>query len=423
MKLLIKNGILLDMATPVANIRKTDILINNNIIEKIEDNINENVEKIIDATDKVVMPGLINTHTHAGMSIFRGYKDDKNLMDWLQNAILPAEAKLTPEDIYWGTQLSCLEMIKSGTTTFCDMYFQMQEVIKSVEETGLRAVIGWSVTDDSIRDKYEKTIKYANKYNKENSKIIVYVSLHAGYTCSPDTIKKFLQLAKQLNTGIIIHLAETEDEENIIQNRYNKRPVQYLNDLGVFDVPVVLAHCIYISDDDIKILKNINGGISHNPISNCKLASGICNVIKLRENGLNVGIGTDGQGSTTTLDMFEEMRLCGYLQKVSRKSSTCINAYEILRMATIDGAKVLGLNKEIGSIEQGKKADIIIIDMNKTHLIPNNDICTNLVYSANGQDVETVIIDGKIIMEDKRIPNINQEKIEENTRKIAKRVL
>ena len=423
MKILIKNGFLLDMLSEIPNIRKTDILINNNIIEKIEDNINENVEKVIDANNKVVMPGLINTHTHAGMSIFRGYKDDKNLMDWLENAILPVEAKLTPEDIYWGTQLSCIEMIKSGTTTFCDMYFQMQEVIRSIEETGLRAVVGWSVTDDSIRDKYEKTIKYANIYNKENSRIKIYVSLHSGYTCSPETINKFLELAKQLNTGIIIHLAETQDEEKIIQERYKKRPVQYLNDLGVFNVPVVLAHGIYVSDEDIKILKNVNGGISHNPVSNCKLASGICDVVKLKENGLNVGLGTDGQGSTTTLDMFEEMRLCGYLQKVSKKSSICIKAYDILKMATIDGAKVLGLEKEIGTIEIGKKADIIIVDMNKPHLIPNNDICTNLVYSANGQDVETVIIDGKIIMENRKIPNINQEKIEENTRKIAKRVL
>ena len=317
MKTLITNAYVLDMAQDVANIEKKDILINNNIIERIEENIecNEDCQKI-NAKNMLVMPGLVNTHTHLAMSIFRGYKDDRKLMDWLENAIFPVEDKLEPDDIYWNSYLSCLEMIASGTTTCNDMYFGMNKAIEAIEDAGLRAVVAWCITDNSIKDKPEKTREYAKKYNNKNSRIRVYTSAHAPYSCNPDTIKLCLNLAKELNTGFHIHLSETLDEEKTIRERYNKRGTEYLYDLGVFDVPVVLAHGIYISDSDIDFLKNIKGGISHNPISNCKLSSGICDVVKLRNNGINVGIGTDGIGSTTTLDMFEEMKTAAYLQKI-----------------------------------------------------------------------------------------------------------
>ena len=424
MKTLIKNAVLLDMVENEHNIRKTDILINDKIIEKIDQNIeNLNYENVIDANEMIVMPGLVNTHTHLAMSIFRGYKDDRKLMDWLENAIFPVEDKLRPDDIYWNSYLSCIEMIKSGTTTFNDMYFRMDKTIEAVENSGMRGVIAWSITDDSIRDKIERTREYFYKYNYKDSKIKIYVSAHAPYTCNPETIKLCVDLAKELNTGIHIHLSETTKEEEIISEKYGQTATEYLNDLDLFDVPVVLAHGIYISDSDLEILKNIRGGISHNPISNCKLSSGICNVTKLRKNGINVGIGTDGIGSTSTLDMFEEMKTAAYLQKINTMEPTSINAYEILKMATIEGAKVLGLDDEIGTVEVGKKADLIFIDNNKTHLYPENDICANLVYSANGADVDTVMIDGKIIMQDRKLLDIDEEKVKEKVDKIVKRLL
>ena len=423
MKILIKNTILIDMVSEESNIRKTDILIEDNIIKKISQNIEEKCDKIINAEEMVCMPGLVNTHTHLGMSIFKGYKDDNELMDWLNKVIWPIEDKFTDNEIYWNSYMSSIEMIKSGTTTFNDMYFNMDKVIEVAEQTGQRAVISWSVTDNSIRDKFEKTKEYFNKYNHKDSLIKIYVSAHAGYTCNPETITKCVNLAKELETGIHIHLAETKAEEQIIKERYSKTPTQYLKDLGVFEVPVILAHGIYFSKEDIETLKTIKGGISHNPISNCKLASGICDVTNLKKEGITVAIGTDGAGSTTTLDMFEEMRVTGYLQKVSKLDSTCIKAYDILKMATIEGAKILGLDNEIGTIEEGKKADIILININKTHLYPINDICSNLVYSATGQDVDTVIIDGKIIMQNRQLQNIDEQQVRKEIQKIQQQLM
>lgn len=423
MKTLIKNATLLDMVKDEPNIRKTDILIDENKIVQIQENIEDLEAQIIDAKEKLVMPGFVNTHTHLAMSIFRGYKDDQKLMDWLENAIFPVEEKLRPEDIYWNSFLSCIELIKTGTTTFNDMYFRMDKTIEAVEESGLRGVIAWSITDTSIKDKLTRTREYHEKYNYEDSKIKIYVSAHAPYSCSPDTIQLCVDLAKELNTGMHIHLSETMQEDKIIKERYNKTGTEYLNDLHVFDVPVVLAHGIYISDSDLEILKNIKGGISHNPISNCKLSSGVCDVVKLRKNGINVGLGTDGIGSTTTLDMFEEMKTAAYIQKINTMEPTSIKAYDILKMATIEGARVLGLDNEIGTIEVGKKADIIFINTNKTHLYPENDLCTNLVYSANGADVDTVIVDGKIIMQNRKLLHINEKHVKKNIAKVVKRLL
>ena len=386
MKTLITNAYVLDMVGDVPNIVKQDILINNNIIEKIDKDIqvNEDCEKI-NAKNMLIMPGLVNTHTHAAMSIFRGYKADQKLMDWLENAIFPVEDKLEPDDIYWNSYLSFLEMIKSGTTTCNDMYFGMEKSIEAIEETGMRAVIGWSITDEAINGKLEKTREFAKKYNVDGSRIKIYIAPNSPDSCSPETMELCVKTAKELNTGIHIHLAETLEQDNFIKDRYDKSSTEYLEELGVFDVPVILANGIYLSDEDIEILKkhNLQGGIAHNPISNCKLSSGICDVVNIRKNNITVGLGTDGIGSTTTLDMFEEMKTAAYLQKVNTMKPNAITAYDILKMATIEGAKVLGLDKEIGTIEVGKKADIIFIKTDKIHLCPENDVCANIVYSAN----------------------------------------
>lgn len=426
MRTLVTNAYVLDMVGEVPNIEKKDILIENNIIKKIEKDIDKEIEvdEKINAKNMLVMPGLINTHTHLAMSIFRGYKTDKKLMDWLESAIFPVEDKLKPEDIYWNSYLSCLEMIKSGTTTCNDMYLGMNKTVEAINDTGLRAVVAWCIKDDSIKDKVEQTREYAKRYNTdENGKIRIYVSADAPHTCNPDTIKLCVDLAKELNTGLHIHLAETIDEETKIKSRYDKRSTEYLNDLDVFDVPVVLAHGIYVSDSDIEILKKIKGGISHNPISNCKLSSGICDVVKLRKNGINIGLGTDGIGSTTTMDMFEEMKTAAYLQKVNTMEPSSISAYDILKMATIEGAKVLGMENEIGTLEPGKKADMIFIKTDKLHMCPANDVCANLVYSSNGADVESVMIDGKVIMQNRKMLNLDEKQVMRQVKKIAKRLL
>ena len=424
MKLLLKNARLLDMVGEIPNLKEKDILIEENKIIEISDNIDVNVDKIIDCKKNIVMPGLVNTHTHLAMSVFKGYKDDKKLMDWLQNGVWPVEKNFIDEDFYWNSYQSCLELLKTGTTTCNDMYFNMKDTIRAIEDSKIRAVVSWGITDNSVNDKIEETEKYAEKYNNDNnSKIKVYLSGHAPYTCNPNTIKDIINSAKRINTGLHIHLSETLDEENEIKEKYGKSATEYLNDLGVFDVPVILAHGIHLSSSDIEILQNIKGGISHNPISNCKLASGVCDVVTLRKNGIKVGLGSDGSGSTTTLDMFEEMRVTAYLQKIKHNDSEAIKAYEILKMATIEGAEVLGLQKEIGTIEVGKKADIIIIDTTNLKFFPENDISTILVYSANGDDVLTTIVDGQVLMENRKFLFSDEELVKFHINQNAKRLL
>ena len=424
MKTLITNAFLLDMAGDYANIKQKDILIQDNTIKKIDENINEPIDEIIDANKMLVMPGLINTHTHLAMGIFRGHKTDKKLMDWLEKAIFPVEEKLKPEDIYWNSYFSCLEMIKSGTTTCNDMYFGMNKTIEAIEDTGLRAIVAWCIKDDSIKNKVQKTREYAQKYNtNQNSKIKIWVSADAPHTCNPETIKLCVNLAKELNTGIHIHLSETLDEESKIKIQYHKRSTEYLNDLNVFDVPVVLAHGIYLSDSDIAILKNIKGGISHNPISNDRISTDTCNVEKLRNNGINIGLGTDGINTTATMDMFEEMKASAYLQRNQNEFQDENLAYEILKMATIDGAKVLGMENEIGSIEIGKKADLIFIDKGEFVSLTPNEICSNLVYSSSGADVKSVMIDGKMIMHNKQMLNLNEKYAKNQVKKVIKKLL
>lgn len=419
MKILIKDGIVIDMVNKKPEIK--DILISEDRIEKIGYKIEENADKIINAENKVIMPGLVNCHNHCAMSIFRGHSDDLELQEWLNNAIWPVEEKLTKEEIYYASLLSCIEMIKTGTTTFHDMYFLMEDVAKAVEESGIRALISRTVvTEEEPRTRLKEAEELYLKYNKKaNGRILVNVSLHAPYTCDERTIKKCVELAKKYKMSIHIHLSETEKENKDIKEKYGITPTEYLKKNGVFEVKTILAHCVYLSSNDINIIKKENTGIAHNPISNLKLSSGMANIVKYKENGITVGIGTDGAGSTNTLDMFEEMKVSAYIQKVLNKKSSCINAEDILKMATTDGAKVLGLDKEIGSIEEGKKADIIIINIEKPHIKPINNIYSALVYSAVGQDVETSIVDGKIIMENREIIGIDEKMIMDKCQKIS----
>ena len=418
MRILIKNGYIVSM---VSDIIKGDILIEDNRIKRIG-NIDCEADKIIDATNKIVMPGLINAHTHVAMSLFRGYADEDELMNWLSKKIWPIEDKLTASDVYYASMLSGIEMIKSGTTTFNDHYYFEEETAKMAEQLGLRAILSRCIigeAEEASKRTMEAEELYNNWHNKCDGRIKVCVGIHSPYTCSPDTIRRALVLADRIGTPVHIHYLETKDEVKQMKDTYDMTSTEYLKKAGLFNYHVMLAHGVHVDKESLEILKDISGGIVHNPISNQKLGSGIADVRRLRRNGINVALGTDGQGSTNTLDMFEEIKSAAYLQKVIYNNATAISAEEVMKMATIEGARVLGIDSEVGSLEEGKKADIIIIDTNKPHLCPIHNIYSLLAYSVNGADVETSIIDGKIVMENRNVLNVDENQIIKDCKRIS----
>lgn len=393
-----------------------DIAIEGNVIKEVGLNLTEKYSdyEVIDGKDTLTMPGLINCHTHAAMVLLRSYADDMELMDWLKNAIWPREAHLNADDIYWGTMLAILEMIKSGTTTFADMYFFMDQVARAVEETGIRAslckgMIGVGEKGENDLNVSEELVK--EYHGKADGRINCFLGPHAPYTCPPDYLKRVIELSDKLGVGIHIHLSETLTEVANIEKQYGLRPVQLMESIGLFENRhVVAAHCVALSEKDIEILAKHQVGIAHNPESNMKLASGVAPIPELLRKGALVGIGTDGASSNNNLDMFGEMRSCALLHKVTEMNPTVIPAYSVLEMATINGAKVLGLNN-VGEIKEGNKADLIMIDLHKAHLTPLHDLAANLVYSAHGSDVKNVIIDGKLIMKDQEILSFDEERV------------
>ena len=423
MRILIKNGYVVSM---VSDIKKTDIVIENDKIVRIgpTSEENETFDKVIDASNKVVMPGLVNAHTHIAMSVFRGYNDDLELMNWLQE-IWKVEDRMKKEDVYYGSMISGLEMIKSGTTTFNDQYFMEEETAKMAEQLGLRAILSRVVIGDgedcTVR-LLETEELYHAWHNKCDGRIKICTAIHAPYTCPPETIRRTLELTDKLGTPVHIHYLETKDEVERIYQSYDKSVTEYLKDLGLFNYHVILAHGVHVNDRDIEVLKNISGGVVHNPISNMKLGSGFAPVRKMRDAGINVGIGTDGQGSTNTLDMFEEIKLAAYLQKGMDGSATAMSAKDVLEMATIDGARVLGIDSEVGSIEVGKKADIILINLDKPHLKPYHDLYSLIAYSVNGADVDTTIIDGKVVMENRKVLNVDENEMMDKVEKVKIRL-
>ena len=423
MNILIKNIDLVPMDGKEEVIKNTNIYIEEDQIVHIGE-LKEDikVDRTIDGKNKLAMPGLINAHTHIGMSLLRNFADDLPLHEWLTQKIWPTEANLTAEDVYWGSLLSMIEMIQSGTTTFCDMYFFMDEVGKGLEETGMRGVLTRGLIEEEGKN-LGKLLNTKNLYKnwngKGNGRIKVMVAPHAPYTCSPEFLEKIMDLAKELDTGVHIHLSETEKEIEDSLKQWGKSPIKHVYDLGLFNFPTVAAHCVHVDDDDINILKENNVSPVNNPSSNLKLASGFAPIDKMLKAGINVALGTDGSSSNNNLNMFEEIHLASIINKAVNKDAVSVPAIEALKMATINGAKALNWNKEIGSIEIGKKADIILIDMNKPHLYPLHNIISALAYSVQGSDVDTVIIDGKILMENREMKTIDVEKVMYNTEKIA----
>lgn len=415
MTFLIKDVDLLSMDGTGSVVRDTNIYIEDDSIVHVG-NLRENLEvdRVIDGRNKLAMPGLINAHTHIGMSLLRNYADDLPLYKWLTESIWPVEAKLNDRDIYWGSLLSMVEMIESGTTTFCDMYFFMDEVAKGVMESGIRGVLtrGLIEEPDNPNRKLDETRELFKNWNgMGNNRIKVMVAPHAPYTCSSDYLIRVMDLASELNTGIHIHLSETKKELEDSIKLHGKSPIKYVNDLGLFDFHTIAAHCVHVDDEDIEIMAKKTVYPVNNPGSNLKLASGFAPVDKMLKKGIPVSLGTDGSSSNNNLNMFEEINLAAIINKAVNMDAVSVPAYSALEMGTLNGAKALDWEDDIGSIEVGKKADIILIDMDKPHLYPKHNLISALSYSAQGSDVDTVIIDGRIIMEKREIKTLDVEKI------------
>ncbi len=425
--LLITNGMVLTMNKTMEIIERGFVLIKDGKIAKTgkqEDYVDNGVDRIIDAKGGIIMPGLINTHTHASMTLFRGLADDLPLMEWLQEHIFPAEAGLTEEKVYKGAMLACAEMILSGTTCFCDMYLFEDQVAKAAKHAGMRAVVGEVLYDfpspnyGELDKGFEYVESMIDKY-KNDSLIVPAVEPHSTYLCAPELLKRASDLAVNSNIPLIIHVAETLSEQDQIKEKYNKTPAQFLNDLGVLSPNLVACHSVHLSEDDIKFFKENDVKVAHCPESNMKLASGVAPVPKLLEQGVCVGLGTDGCASNNDLDLFLEMDKAAKIHKVFSMNPEVVDAETTVRMATIDGARALGLSDITGSIEIGKKADIIVVDTNKPHLVPMYNPYSHLVYSVNGNDVAATVINGKVVMEDGKLFTMDIEKVMDDVKSIA----
>ena len=423
--ILIKNALILSPNN--FEEKKQSLLIKNDLIAEISDEIDEsNVDKIIDGEGKVLLPGFVNTHTHLSMTLFRGLADDLSLDTWLNDHIWPMEANLNGDYCYAGALLGAVELIKSGTTTFSDMYFYMEDVARAVDEAGIRAVLSYGMIDFGDAERREAEIKenltlFENCNGMADGRIKVFFGPHSPYTASEELLIKVRQLADEYNMGIHIHVSETQKEINDVSEEKGLRPFEYLDKIGFLGPDVVAAHSVWLSDEEIEIIKKHDVKVSHNPCSNMKLASGIAPVSKLMENDICVSIGTDGASSNNNLDLIEELKTASLLQKVSTLDPNVLNSHEAIAMGTIKGAEALGLADEIGSIEVGKKADIILIDTNSANMVPDSSTLTsNIIYSANGSNVDTTICNGKILMENKKLTVLDEQEIYDKAREAIK---
>ncbi len=379
----------------------------------------------IDATGKVVMPGLINTHTHAAMVMYRGLGNDLALMDWLQKYIFPAEAKtVSPEFVRVGTRLALLEMIQSGTTLYADMYYFEEEVARVTKAAGLRGVLGQTVIEFPVpdaktpADALRRTEAFAKEFANDEL-ITPSVAPHAVYTLDARTLTAVSDLARRLTIPVQIHLAETSAETGLSQERHHMRPVAILDSLKFWAPVTIAAHAVWITPDEITLLKRRNVGVSNNPESNMKLSSGTAPVMGYRQAGVNVGIGTDGAASNNDLDMFEAMRQAAFQQKLITMDPTAISAPEALEMATIGGARVVGQHARVGSLEPGKRADLIVVGLSKARQVPLFDPVAQIVYSSRGDDVETTIVNGKVLMRDRKMLTLDEARVLSDARAAA----
>lgn len=383
----------------------------------------------INAGGKAVIPGLINTHTHIPMTVFRGIADDLDLQEWLNKYIFPAEAKnVDPELVRVGTRLGLGELIRGGTTTFCDMYYYEDLIAEETEKAGVRGVLGETLIDFPAPDNktWDDAMAYAKSYVekwKGNGLITPAIAPHAPYTVSEEHLKAARKLADQEGVPIVIHLAEAQSEVDFIRKNKNMRPVEYVSKIGLLDGPTIAAHVIKVNDDDLNILEKANAGISHNPQSNMKLAAGVAPIPAMLEKKMNVGLGTDGAASNNDLNLWEEMDTAAKLHKVFTGDPKVVSAAQAFAMATIGGARALYIADRTGSLEKGKFADIVIVGLDSLHQTPLYNIYSDLVYATKASDVETVLINGRLVMKDRRLLTLDERKIKRDANAIRDRVV
>jgi len=407
-------------------VKKTSIYIEGNRIAAIgEKPEGFQEEKVIDGQDRLVIPGLINCHTHSYMAFMRNVADDLSFMDWLFGTIDPIEQQMTDEDTYWGACLAIIEMIKSGTTCFNDMQMNIHQTTRAVKESGMRAVISRGLIGSGHDEAGQMRLRQAYEERdtaKDCDRLSFMLGPHAPYTCDDGFMRVVSEEAKKNGMRIHVHLSESVSEIEQIREKYGMTPIEMADRNGLFDVPAIAAHCVQVTDEDIAILKGKRVSVVTNPASNMKLGNGFAPIGKMLEMGVNVCLGTDGAASNNSLNMFRELGLLTLIHKGVNKTPQCVSAREGFRIATINGAKALGLEEEIGSIEAGKKADLAILDLNTPSLMPRNNLIAGLSYSANGSEVETVIIDGKIVMEDRKVLTMDEELVYKKINEIIVRM-
>ena len=428
--ILLKNGTILTMNKKGSLIPKGHLAVRGDSIAVLGegDGTGIRAKKVIDARGGLILPGLINAHTHAAMTLFRGLADDLPLMEWLTNYIFPVESRMDGDFVSTGSLLACAEMILSGTTTFCDMYLFEEEVANAADRAGMRCVVG-EVLYDFPSPNYgavEDGLKYTESLIKKwrgNPRVSIAVEPHSLYTCSPSLLEAANDLALRYGVPLVIHVAETRSEVEEVKKRYGRKPFEHLAALNILGPHVIADHCVHL--DDTEIQRIVEHGVKpvHNPESNMKLASGVSPVFKLLARGAKVGLGTDGCASNNNLDLFAEMDMAAKLNKVEAMDPTVLDAVTVLRMATSMGAEVLGLAQEVGSLEPGKRADIIVVDTHKPHLTPMYNPYSHLVYAARGSDVSHTIINGALVMEDRRLLSLDLHDVMDRASEKSKAVL
>jgi 5-methylthioadenosine/S-adenosylhomocysteine deaminase len=385
-------------------------------------------KETIDTPHSIIMPGLINGHTHAAMTCFRGIADDMELMDWLTRYIFPAESRnVNPELAYWGSLLACAEMIKSGTTTFSDMYLFEEETARAAKQAGMRCIIGEGLFDfpsPACKTPAECLMRAENLIRKwaDDPLVRTMVEPHSLYSCSPALLQSAKELADRYRVPFATHLLENMNEAVQLEKKFGMRATKFLEQAGILDERFIAFHGVVMDDEDIAIFADYGCKVVHNPESNMKLASGVAPISAMLKKGITVGLGTDGCASNNNLDMFQEMDTAAKLEKSARLDPRVMSAETVIRMATANGAKVFGMGDLVGTIEVGKKADICILDMNKPHLTPMYDEYSHLAYAVSGADVETVLINGKVVMKNRRLTTIDENEVMAQVRRIARKI-
>ena len=426
MKHLIKNGTLLLWNGTEYSLEQKELLIINSVIEKIggitpEDAV---VCEDTDAENKLIMPGLINLHTHVYMNFMKNSADDLPFNNWLFDRILPIESKLNKDDFYWGTMLGCIEMLRTGTTSYLDMHICENECAQAAMDSGMRAFMGKCIRGEDLYEKdgdFSKALEEQEKYESDLIKFVL--SPHSVYACSEKMLSQVADEAEKRNMLKHIHMSESKKEVDDCLEKYGKTPVDFLESSGFLDEKTIAAHCVKLNSNDIDILRNRKVNVATNPSSNAKLCNGIAPVSEMLREGVNVCLGTDSAASNNTLNMFREMNIFSLIHKAKKEDATTLSATEVLKSVSINPAKALGMKDEIGIIREGSKADLIFVDLKANSLFPNNNVVSSLCYSANGSEVESVMVGGKFLMKGRQLTVIDEERVYFEIDKICRKYL